>query len=248
MDAAAYLDALRREGAVLAGTSAADLDRTVPTCPDWTVAQLIGHTGWVHRWVTATLLGDPASPPSPRTIETAPSGPDVLGWYRQALDQLLPCLAEVDPGVIYKTFAGPRNGLWWARRMAHEAGMHRWDAQNAVGVADPFEAGLAADGVEEALDTYVVRRFDHGAFGSAGQTLHLHATDSDDAGGQTGEWMLTMQPDAVIWERAHGKGDVALRGSTSDLLLFLMSRVGVDRFEIFGDRSLAERWQSAATF
>lgn len=255
MDAAAHLDALRREGAVLASTAATDLDRAVPSCPEWTVAQLVGHTGWVHRWVNAVLRADPATPPSPRTIGTAPSGPDVLDWYRRALDELLVSLSEVDLSQTYTTFAGPRDGHWWARRMAHEAGMHRWDAQNAVGVADPFEPGVAADGVEEALDTYVVRRFDHGAFGSAGQTMHLHATDSGaggdgTAGGEAthGEWMLTMQPDAVVWERAHGKGDVALRGSTSDLLLFLMGRVGPDRFEIFGDRSLAERWQAAANF
>ncbi len=253
MDAAAYLDALAREGALLAGTSVSDLERAVPSCPEWTVAQLIGHTGWVHRWVTATLRADPANPPSPRTIETAPPGPAVLGWYRQALDELLVSLQEVDLSRTYTTFAGPRNGHWWARRMVHEAGVHRWDAQNAVGAAAPFEAAVAADGVEEALDTYVNRRFDHRAFGSAGETLHLHATDGGDhvdgeTGVQSGEWMLTMQPDAVVWERGHGKGDVALRGATGDLLLFLMSRVGPDHFEIFGDRSLAERWQAAANF
>ncbi|MFN0029111.1 MAG: maleylpyruvate isomerase family mycothiol-dependent enzyme [Acidimicrobiales bacterium] len=249
MDAAAHLDALQREGSLLAGTAVGDLTLTVPSCPQWTVAQLVGHTGWVHRWVSATLRADPATPPSPKTIEAAPTGPDVLAWYRQALDEVILSLTEVDPARTYKTFAGPRDGYWWARRMAHEAGMHRWDAQNATGGAAPFDPVFAADGVEEALDTYVLLRFDHRAFESSGQTIHLHATDTPDTGGgHGGEWMLTMQPEAVVWERAHGKGDVALRGSTGDLLLFLMSRVGPDVFEVFGDRSLAERWQAAANF
>ena len=246
MDAAAHLHALEHEGAVLASTPVQDLNAMVPSCPAWTVAQLVGHTGWVHRWVNTVLRGDPAQQPSPKSIEAAPTGPEVLDFYRQALDDLLVSLTQVDPARIYKTFAGPRDGYWWTRRMAHEAAMHRWDAQNATGTAAPFEPGSAADGVEEALDTYVGRRFDHAAFESAGQNIHLHATDG--GADHNGEWMLTMQPNGVRWERAHGKGDVALRGTTSDLLLFLMTRVGPDRFEIFGDRTLAERWQAAANF
>ena len=126
--------------------------------------------------------------------------------------------------------------------MAHETSVHRWDGQQALGAATPIETELALDGIDEALDTYLPRRFDHAAFRSQGQTLHLHATDG------SGEWMLTMQPDAVHCQRTHGKGDVALRGSASDLLLFVMSRLGAEQLDTFGQLELAQRWQAAANF
>lgn len=243
MDATTHLDAVRRDGARLAATPADALGLTVPSCPDWTVAQLLGHTGWVHRWVTATLAAPPDSPPSPKTIERAPADPSAApAWYADALDAMLAQFAVTDLGAVYSTFVGPQPGTWWARRMAHETSIHRWDAEAAHGTPAPIDAALAVDGVDEALDTYVAGRFDREAFGSNGQTLHLHATDTD------GEWMLTMDPDAVRWERAHGKGDAALRGPASELLLFVMSRRGTEGLEVFGDGQLAARWQAAANF
>ena len=242
MDLAHYLTAVRRDGDLLAATPADVLDTVVPSCPAWTVGQLVGHTGWVYRWVTATLRADPASPPNPKSIEAAPQGTAVLEWYRVALGELLTALGEVDLDRTFKTFAGPQNGHWWARRMAHETSVHRWDRQQALGAATPIETELALDGIDEVLDTYLPRRFDHATFRSQGQTLHLHATDG------AGEWMLTMKPDAVHCQRTHGKGDVALRGSASDLLLFVTSRLDPEQLDTFGQLELAQRWQAAANF
>ncbi|MGD9751191.1 MAG: maleylpyruvate isomerase family mycothiol-dependent enzyme [Acidimicrobiia bacterium] len=243
MEVAAHLDAVRRDGALLAATPPAALERTVPSCPDWTVAALLGHTGWVHRWVTATLLAPPDSPPSPKTIERAPADPAAApGWYAASLDAMLDAFARVDLTQTFKTFVGPQPGAWWARRMAHETSIHRWDAQAASGAPEPIDAVLAADGIDEALTTYLVGRFDRAAFGATGQTLHLHATDTE------GEWMLTMGADDIRIERAHGKADTALRGPASELQLWVMSRRGTDGLEIFGDDALPARWQAAANF
>mgnify|MGYP003341672377 FL=1 len=126
--------------------------------------------------------------------------------------------------------------------MAHETSVHRWDAQHALGTADPIDPDLAVDGIDEALETYVAQRFDLAAFGATGQTLHLHATDTE------GEWMLTMTPDALTWTHGHGKGDTAIRGRAEDLLLFVMSRRGTDGLEVFGDTTLPARWQAAGNF
>ena len=44
-----HIEALRREGGMLAdAAAAADPDATVPTCPEWTVRELVQHTGRVH--------------------------------------------------------------------------------------------------------------------------------------------------------------------------------------------------------
>lgn len=242
MDLTSYLDVVRRDGAALAATPVGGLERPVPSCPEWTVAKLVGHTGWVHRWVTAILLAPPDEPPGIKTIERAPKGPEVLEWYGAAVADLIAALEAADPAVERFTFTGPQPAAWWFRRMAHETSVHRWDAEDALGTAAPFTPDLAVDGIDETLDTYLVHRFDHEGFGSAGQTLHLHATDCD------GEWMLTMAPGGITWDRSHGKGDTAIRATAGDLLLFLTSRRAAegDAFTVFGDTELPARWQAAA--
>lgn len=242
MDSHTLLTWVGVDGALLGATSPDALGLVVPTCPAWTVAELVGHTGWVHRWVTATLLAGPDNPPSPKSIDKAPTDESVLAWYVESLGGLLDAFGRTDLDQVFKTFIGPRPGQWWVRRMAHETSVHRWDAQNAVGATTPIDAALAVDGVDEALDTYVTHRFDAERFGSAGQTLHLHATDAE------GEWMLTMQPGGVETTHGHGKGDAAVRGRAEDLLLFVMGRRAATDLEIFGDNELPARWQAAANF
>ena len=39
-----------------------DLTRRVPTCPDWTMRQLITHVGRAHRWATAIVTIRSAEP------------------------------------------------------------------------------------------------------------------------------------------------------------------------------------------
>jgi uncharacterized protein (TIGR03083 family) len=242
METSTLLDRVDRDGRWLTAIGADRLDVPVPSCPAWNVGQLLGHLGWVYRWVAATLLADPADPPHPRTIERAPAGAEVVGWFAGALQDVLDALDHTEPDRVYSTFIGPQPARWWIRRMAHETTIHRWDAQNALGPTDPIDPALAVDGIDEALDTYVVRRFDLAAFGAEGETLHLHATDTE------GEWMLTMAPVGLTWSHGHGKGDAAVRGRAEDLLLFLMGRRSADGLEVFGDTALPGRWQAAATF
>ena len=64
-------------------------------------------------------------------------------------------------------------------------------------------------------------------------TIHFHCTDAD------GEWLITRVGDDVVVTREHAKGDVAARGSASDLALFLWGRVGADQLEVFGDAAAA---------
>ena len=46
----------------------------------------------------------------------------------------------------------------------------------------------------------------------------------------------------------HAKGDVAARGTASDLLLMMWNRITPDRLDVFGDGDLLTRWQRAARF
>ena len=93
------------------------------------------------------------------------------------------------------------------------------------------------------LQVFVPHRMQFPVLAGNGETVHLHATDIEG-----GEWMLTYHPKSVEWERGHAKGDVAARGTMSDLLLLVWGRIPPSRLEVFGDATLIDRWQAAATF
>jgi predicted lipid carrier protein YhbT len=68
-----------------------------------------------------------------------------------------------------------------------------------------------------------------------GATLHIHCTDTD------GEWLLRLTADGIELERAHAKGDAALRGAASDLLLAVWHRADLDTIDVVGDADQAQR-------
>jgi predicted lipid carrier protein YhbT len=72
--------------------------------------------------------------------------------------------------------------------------------------------------------------------------LHFHSTDGD------GEWLARLGAEGLVVTREHAKGDVAVRGVASDLLLFLYGRVGTERLEVFGDAALLARWRELVTW
>lgn len=244
MDPVEHRAALVDQGAALASVPASGLDAPVRSCPGWTVERLVGHTGRVHVWAASFLAQGPdggEADAGPRP----PTGPPILPWYRQALDGLVAELDRHDPAEPVATFAGPGDVAFWFRRQAHEVAVHRWDAEDAVapGAAAPVPAALAADGIDEWLHLFVPRFLvDKGTGVPAdlvGATLHVHCTDDGLAEG-TGEWLLRLTGAGVEVERAHAKGDAALRGPASDLLLAVWHRVPLSAVDVVGDADRAE--------
>jgi uncharacterized protein (TIGR03083 family) len=235
-----FLDALRADGAALAAAARKGLDADVPPCPGWTVADLVLHTGMVHRHKSEVVRGRLAAPPRPWPPPPPPRE-RLLGWYQEGLRELADLLAGEDPGTrVWSWYAPDQTVGFWRRRMAHETAVHRVDAESAHGEAAPVPAALATDGVDELLDAFLLPELEGGAVGGRGQTVHLHSTDSD------GEWLLRLLPAGVEVVRGHGKGDAAARGAASDLYLFLWGRAPAERLEVFGDRALLARVRELA--
>ena len=238
MERSSYVTSVRADAErLLAAAGPGALDRPVPTCPGWTVERLVGHLGRVHRW-TAGWVATGAGP----EMERPPAGPDVVPWTRAGTDELVAALAGEGGDGTVATWAGPQPASFWPRRMAIETAIHRWDAENAVGAAGPIAVDLAVDGVDVLLSVILPFR-GTGDLGPAGATIHLHATDPDVSGG---EWLVTVADGGgVKVEPVHAKGDVAVRGPASDLLLLLYNRVGTDGCQVFGDEGLLARWRTA---
>ena len=126
--------------------------------------------------------------------DEAPAAGDerVVGWFADELAQIDAFLEALDPDVPTWNWAPQtRTASFWHRRTAHETAVHRWDAQFATRLPEPLESKLAADTVDEALDTFLPagRRRPHE---DVSGLVHLVATDV----GQ--EWYVRMRGDGII--------------------------------------------------
>jgi uncharacterized protein (TIGR03083 family) len=216
--------------------------RPVPQCPEWDAAELVRHTGGVLAWIAAIVSsGDRVSR---RDLPATPEGSEELpSWYRAALATALDVLGSADPDAETWTFSrtGDRRVRWWCRRLAVEVSIHRWDLDAAVREVgpespEPIDGEVAGAGVEEFVTEFLpgmlAQESVHGIVGS----LHLHATD-----GPT-EWWIDLN-DGGPAVAQHAKADTAVRGTRSDLLLWLNNRGPLESLEVFGVQGLLTSWR-----
>jgi uncharacterized protein (TIGR03083 family) len=249
-----YCAEIAASTAVLAGLAGRpDLSTPVPTCPDWTLRELTIHVGRAHRWA-AEIVGTRSAEFVP--FRSVPDGKfpgepaDREAWLLAGAGRVVDAVREAASDPVW-TFSGLQPASFWARRMAHETAMHRADAQLAVGSRPSFGAPMAADAIDESL-VYMSSLAGPGqdpraAALPAGGSLHVHATDPELAGG---EWTVRNEPAGVTVERAHGKGDAALRGPAGDLLLVLTRRLppGEASVEVHGDAAILAGWLAGTSY
>jgi uncharacterized protein (TIGR03083 family) len=229
---------------------AADPETTVPTCPGWSLRQLLTHVGRGDRWAAMIVRERADERVDLRSVpDGKPPADDPIGWLADSARLLVDAVAATGPDVPVWTFTGPKPAAWWIRRRLHESTVHRADAANALGVPYEIEAALAADGVSEWLDILTSRPVpDGGPTLPDGATLHLHATD--DGLGTDGEWLVRSEDGRVAWEHGHGKGTAAVRGSAADLLQAVSRRIPADdaRLQVLGDTGVWRTWLERTPF
>ena len=236
-----YLQHLERDSDALAdAAAAAGPEMAVPSCPGWTVEDLLRHCASGDRWARTIVETGSREHAATELPPDAPTGAALVGYFREGAQALHDTLAAADPDASVWTFSpADRTARFWYRRRAQETGIHRVDAQLAAGEAPrPAEPELAVDGIDEFLTVFLPRLADK--FGEVGDaTVHVHCTDVE------GEWLVARRDGETTVTAEHAKGDVAARGSASDLLLFLWGRVPVDVLEVFGDADLLARFRQA---
>jgi uncharacterized protein (TIGR03083 family) len=147
-----YLDHLRADSARFREVLAAcDPAARVPACPDWSAADLLWHLATVQRWWAEVLAARPARPE-----EVDPPRPeayaDLLATYDGWSRELVEALEAADPGDEAWNWSDDHTVGFILRRQAHEALVHRVDAEQAAGATSVLDPVLAADGVHECLD------------------------------------------------------------------------------------------------
>lgn len=238
MDVAEHIDQLIAQGHALAASAEkAGLDADVPTCPDWKVRDLVQHIGQVHRFAMSYVATGRTTPPGDGDTRAEPPHDDELfDWLRAGHAALVEALQSApDDLECWAFLPAPSPRAFWARRQAHEAAIHRADADAAAGVATTYDAAFAADGVDELLLGFFARP--RGRLVSDPPVrLGFRATDTDDA------WTMTIGPESRSTTRERGDVDCTVSADATDLYLLLWNRRSPDGLDVVGDRNLLDLW------
>lgn len=210
----------------------AGLEAPVPTCPGWSVRDLLAHQGMVHRWATAVVRGDDPAGVDEAAIEAEGRAvADPVGWLLDGAAPLVGALESAPDDLAVMTFLkeAPTARVFWARRQCHETTVHALDALAALR-AEPLTAAdvwlseeLETDGIDELLVGFWQRR----SKGPRSATPYT-AVVSVPAGPA---WALAVGPDAPVTRRL-GAGDGIpaaarpLGGEAAGLYLALWNRGG----------------------
>lgn len=232
--------AVRQESEALLAAARTDLDAPVPTCGDWQLADLLAHVTGVFTWVSAILLD--RAPDRPLRMEE-PTPAEPAGAFENALEELIGVLGDADAETPAWNWSGDNlTASFWARRMAHEVAVHRFDAQRAQGVAQPIDPELATDGLDELVDLIVPRVAKRRTGGTPPDGTYLFcATDE-------GEWPLRVEDGALSRLELARDPDVTVRGTASALLLAAYGRVPWSSLEVDGDATLLDGWSAGFRF
>ncbi len=226
MEYATFVEHVRTDGSLLADAAEGDETAPVPSCPGWSVRDLVAHVAQVYEHkIQCTRLGhapDPWPPEWPQADEPVP-------WFRDAHSRLLQMFDESEATTPSATWWPPDQTVgFWARRMAHETAVHRVDAELARGEPTPVDAALATDGVDEILHLMLEGDWSDDADDAmTGQRIDIST------GGRT--WQVVLDREAVSVTDGGGGADARLTGDPSDVLLWLWGRVPDDRVEQTGD-------------
>jgi uncharacterized protein (TIGR03083 family) len=216
-----------------------DLGVRVPSCPDWSLGDLVEHLTQVHRfWAAAVVAGPGEKPPNVGPADDAlPAG--LLARSAAATQELITALRAAGPAAGCWTWWGdsgvPMTSGAVARHQVQEAAVHAFDAQLATGTPQPIPAVAAIDGIAEFISV---------SHGTAGPWPHeparigLHAAEGE-------SWLLDLTASGAHVIDGQHETAAGLYGPVSNLLLTLHGRLPLNSLRSEGDRAILEnllRW------
>jgi uncharacterized protein (TIGR03083 family) len=223
---ATFVENVRRDGDRLGAVAGADRLEPVPSCPGWTVDDLVRHVAEVYEHkIACTLLGRAPEPWPPEW----PADRDPLEWFTDAHARLLEMFDRSGPGTPSATWWPPEQTVgFWARRMAHETAVHRFDAELAANTPTPVGAELAVDGIDEILRIMLAGDWsDEPDDAASGQRIAVATGDH--------RWDVVLERESMTVDDGSGQADARLEGDPSDVDLWLWGRVTDDRVSRSGD-------------
>jgi hypothetical protein len=97
-----------------------------------------------------------------------------------------------------------------------------------------LDPAVAAQGIEEFMIEFLPGLLAQDDLSGLAGTVHLHAID------EPVEWLLDL--DARTARAEHIKADTAIRGTASDLLLWLNNRGPLPELQVLGNAGIVDGW------
>jgi len=227
----AFVTQVDELGTRLADVAEQDLDAAVPTCPGWSVGDLVRHIAQVYEHKIASTQLQRAPEPWPPEW---PADRDPVEWFRDAHDRLLAMFNDHEPTDPSPTWWPDDQTVgFWARRMAHETAIHGADAELTFGPATPLDSLLAVDGIDEILRIMLAGDWSEAPSPeSAGQVVAVVGGDRT--------WFVTLEPtDIRVTEESTGGASAMVGGDPSSVDLWLWGRAPDEAVEVSGEPRVA---------
>jgi uncharacterized protein (TIGR03083 family) len=200
----------------------ADPDARIPSCPEWSVRELVLHLAQVQYFWGALVEHGITDLAKFNELEH-PASPDdyteLVALGRQMAERMATTLESADQTATVWSWADRDDVAFVTRHQVQEVAIHRWDLENALGDPSPIASDVADDAIDEFLKVSLPSRND---WKPGFDIVHLHTTDTDR------DWLL--EPSGNVEDRG-GSADVTLSATASDLLLALYRRIPMDGIE-----------------
>jgi len=241
MQTSRFLEMLDADFRRLRELADGDLHAKVPTCPDWTLADLVEHVSMVYLHKVETMRHNAFPSVWPPVDQVAQKPAELLSRAYAALSAEFAARPATTPAPTW--FEPDQTVGFWIRRMAQESVVHRVDAELAAG-AEPsaIPDDLAADGVDEVLKAFVEygstmwpEDFAEALSSGTGQTVLVSVGDR--------AWSVTLRPEGVAVADAEPgfAADARITGDPAAVLLWLWRRTDDRAVTVDGDAALAAR-------
>lgn len=255
LDAPDYLGHLRSESTRFREVlSTCAPDAQVPSCPAWTAADLLWHLAEVQHFWGWVIANRPAHPRDGYADPERPASYDeILAAFDVSHAAFVEALAAADPADKAWSWSAEQTVGFTYRRQAHEALIHRVDAEQTAGAVTPLDPALAADGTRECLDVMYGGCPEWGEFSPLPHYLRVDLTDTGDRiWVQLGQFHGT-DPDGIDHHEddIHVVGDpgvepdAVVEGTAEQLDLRLWRRGDGDDIHLHGDLSIVDHFRRA---
>jgi uncharacterized protein (TIGR03083 family) len=239
---------------------AATPDAPVPTCPDWDADDLLWHLGKVQAfWATVIRQGIVSDKQVGEIKPVRPESRDALfDYFDRVSSELQAVFADVpDDATPAWTWSSDHTVGFIRRRQAHEALIHRIDAEETAGARTSMSSTLCADGVDEILRVMYAGAPPWGTFEPhPSQVVRLTATDTGDSwlvqlgrftGHDPSEDADVDEADIRVLDDDVGEG-AQISATAADLDCWLWHRPTVGRVDRSGDSTTIGAFESVVAF
>jgi uncharacterized protein (TIGR03083 family) len=223
METPQLLECLAADSTRLRQLATRDRSAPVPSCPQWTVDDLVRHVGEVYLHKTECMRQQRFPQPWPPDT----SGEDSLDLFDRSYAGLIEQFDARSPGARAATWYEPEQTVgFWIRRMAQETVMHRVDVELAVdGKVSEIPEELAVDGIDEVLERFLVygsHRWTEDFAPSLPERSQSPVLVATDGYG----WLVRATPDGATIDIATPRTDApaSVCGDPVPLLLWLWRR------------------------